>query len=265
MEESATTNKAGNNFLRSIITEDLRSAEVETLVTRFPPEPNGYLHIGHAKSISVNFGLAEEFSGVCRLRFDDTNPEKESQEYIDAIQEDVRWLGYQWEGDVRFASSYFPQLYQWAVYLVEHSLAYVDDLTPEEAREYRGTLTEPGRNSPFRDRSIEENLDLLRRMRAGEFEDGARVLRAKIDMGHPNMNMRDPILYRIRHAHHHQTGFVGHQKQRQETGEDQHELNRGRAVFVCPKAAKKLQKHIQALLTGSAAAERSPPRSNQTH
>lgn len=176
------------------------------VVTRFPPEPNGYLHIGHAKSISVNFGLAEEFGGVCHLRFDDTNPEKESAEFIESIQADVSWLGYSWHGPVRFASSYFEQLYQWAEYLVEQGSAYVDDLTAQEAREYRGTLTEPGRNSPFRDRAVDENRDLLRRMRAGEFADGARVLRAKIDMAHPNINMRDPILYRIRRAHHHQTG-----------------------------------------------------------
>ncbi|WOJ95701.1 glutamine--tRNA ligase/YqeY domain fusion protein [Congregibacter brevis] len=197
---------AGNNFLRSLIAEDLRSGKVPQIVTRFPPEPNGYLHIGHAKSISVNFGLAEEFDGICRLRFDDTNPEKESQEFIESIQADVAWLGYAWEGPVRFASSYFDTLYRWAEYLVEQGKAYVDDLSPEEAREYRGTLTEPGRNSPYRDRSAEENLDLLRRMRAGEFADGERVLRAKIDMASPNMNLRDPILYRIRKARHHQTG-----------------------------------------------------------
>lgn len=195
-----------NNFLRSIIRGDLDAGRVNRLVTRFPPEPNGYLHIGHAKSISVNFGLAEEFGGVCHLRFDDTNPEKESQEFIDAIQADLRWLGYAWEGPVRFASSYFEQLYQWAEYLVLQGSAYVDDLSAEEAREYRGTLTEPGRDSPCRSRGVDENLDLLRRMRAGEFADGARVLRAKIDMTHPNMNLRDPILYRIRKAHHHQTG-----------------------------------------------------------
>lgn len=195
-----------NNFLRTLIAEDLRTQKVSQVVTRFPPEPNGYLHIGHAKSISVNFGLAEEFGGICRLRFDDTNPEKESQEFIESIQADVAWLGYRWEGPVRFASSYFETLYQWAEYLVEQGKAFVDDLSPDEAREYRGTLTEPGRNSPFRDRSVEENLDLLRRMRAGEFADGERVLRAKIDMAHPNMNLRDPILYRIRKAQHHQTG-----------------------------------------------------------
>jgi glutaminyl-tRNA synthetase len=197
---------ASNNFLRSIIADDLKAGRTKKLITRFPPEPNGYLHIGHAKSISVNFGLAEEFGGDCHLRFDDTNPEKESQEFIESIQADVSWLGYQWAGPVRFASSYFEQLYSWAEYLVEQGKAYVDDLSPDEAREYRGTLTEPGRNSPFRDRTAEENLDLLRRMRAGEFRDGERVLRAKIDMAHPNMNLRDPILYRIRRAHHHQTG-----------------------------------------------------------
>jgi len=175
-------------------------------VTRFPPEPNGYLHIGHAKSICVNFGLAQEFGGVTHLRFDDTNPAKEDQEYIDAIEADVKWLGFEWSGEVRYASQYFDQLYAWAVHLIETGKAYVDDLTPEQAREYRGTLTEPGKNSPFRDRSVEENLDLFSRMKAGEFEDGARVLRAKIDMASPNMNLRDPILYRIRHAHHHQTG-----------------------------------------------------------
>ncbi|MDA8961888.1 glutamine--tRNA ligase/YqeY domain fusion protein [Congregibacter sp.] len=201
--ESGTTS---NNFLRTLIAEDLKSKKVTQIVTRFPPEPNGYLHIGHAKSISVNFGLAEEFGGICRLRFDDTNPEKESQEFIESIQADVAWLGYSWEGPVRFASSYFDTLYRWAEHLVEQGKAYVDDLSPDEAREYRGTLTEPGRNSPYRERSVDENLDLLRRMRAGEFADGERVLRAKIDMAHPNMNMRDPILYRIRKAHHHQTG-----------------------------------------------------------
>lgn len=196
----------GNSFLRSIIRDDLDAGRVTRVVTRFPPEPNGYLHIGHAKSISVNFGLAEEFGGVCNLRFDDTNPEKESQEFIDSIQADVRWLGYAWDGEVRYASSYFEQLYSWAVHLVEQGKAYVDDLSAEQAREYRGTLTEPGRNSPFRDRAVEESLDLLARMRSGEFAEGERVLRAKIDMAHPNINMRDPILYRIRHASHHQTG-----------------------------------------------------------
>ncbi len=195
-----------SNFLRSRIQSDLDAGAVTTVVTRFPPEPNGFLHIGHAKSITVNFGLAQQFGGRCHLRFDDTNPEKESQEYIDSIQADVQWLGYQWDGDVRFASSYFQQLYDWALFLVEEGKAYVCDLTPDEAREYRGTLTEPGRPSPYRDRSAGENRDLLQRMRAGEFEEGSRVLRAKIDMASPNINLRDPILYRIRKASHHQTG-----------------------------------------------------------
>jgi glutaminyl-tRNA synthetase len=197
---------AASNFLTTIISDDLKSGRVQEVVTRFPPEPNGYLHIGHAKSISVNFGLAQAFGGSCNLRFDDTNPEKESQEYIESIQEDVRWLGYEWSGEVRFASSYFQQLYDWAINLIEQGRAYVCDLTAEQAREYRGTLTEPGRNSPCRDRSVEENLDLLARMKAGEFDEGSKVLRAKIDMASPNMNLRDPILYRIRKVAHHQTG-----------------------------------------------------------
>jgi glutaminyl-tRNA synthetase len=199
-------NTPAHNFLETTIAQDLADGRVQEVVTRFPPEPNGYLHIGHAKSISVNFGLAETFGGRCNLRFDDTNPEKESQEYIDSIQEDVRWLGYRWDGEVRFASAYFQQLYDWAVVLVEQGDAYVCDLNAEQAREYRGTLTEPGRNSPYRDRSVEENLDLLARMKSGEFDEGAKVLRAKIDMASPNMNMRDPILYRIRKVSHHQTG-----------------------------------------------------------
>lgn len=198
--------KPGNNFLQTVIADDLAAGRVKTVVTRFPPEPNGYLHVGHAKSICLNFGLAERFGGHCHLRFDDTNPEKESQEFIDAIQEDVRWLGYQWAGDVRFASDYFQQFYDWAVHLVSNGDAYVCDLNAEQAREYRGTLTEPGRNSPGRSRSVEENLDLLQRMRDGEFEEGSRVLRARIDMASPNMNLRDPILYRIRKVPHHQTG-----------------------------------------------------------
>ena len=195
-----------SNFLQTIISDDLDSGRVTEVVTRFPPEPNGYLHIGHAKSISVNFGLAEANGGRCNLRFDDTNPEKESQEFIESIQADVSWLGYEWDGEVRFASAYFQQLYDWAVHLVEHGKAYVCDLNAEEAREYRGTLTEPGKNSPYRERSVEENLDLLARMKAGEFDEGEKVLRAKIDMASPNMNMRDPILYRIRKVAHHQTG-----------------------------------------------------------
>ena len=195
------------NFLRNIISADLEAGRVQGAVqTRFPPEPNGYLHIGHAKSICINFGLAEEFGGKCNLRFDDTNPEKENDEYINAIKEDVQWLGFQWSGEVQYASNYFDQLYDWACHLIQHGKAYVCDLSPDQAREYRGTLTEPGKNSPFRERSIEENLRLFAAMRDGQFDDGACVLRAKIDMASPNMNLRDPILYRIRHAHHHQTG-----------------------------------------------------------
>ena len=195
-----------SNFLRTQIQSDLEKGVVAELVTRFPPEPNGYLHIGHAKSITVNFGLAEQFGGRCHLRFDDTNPEKESQEYIDSIQEDVRWLGFQWSGEVRYASSYFQQFYEWALHLIDEGLAYVCDLSADDARSYRGTLTEPGRDSPFRDRMPEENRALFEQMRNGSFEDGSRVLRAKIDMSSPNINLRDPILYRIRRAHHHQTG-----------------------------------------------------------
>lgn len=194
------------NFLRNQIRSEIESGQATTIVTRFPPEPNGYLHIGHAKSIWVNFGLAEQFGGRCHLRFDDTNPAKEEQAYIDAIQEDIHWLGYQWSGAVRFASDYFDQLYAWAQHLVREGKAYVDDLSPDEIREYRGTLTEPGRPSPYRDRGVDENLDLLERMRLGEFGEGTKVLRAKIDMSAPNINLRDPILYRIRHAEHHQTG-----------------------------------------------------------
>lgn len=194
------------HFLRQIVQADLQSGKHTKIVTRFPPEPNGYLHIGHAKSICLNFGLAREFGGECHLRFDDTNPAKEEQEYIDSIKQDVEWLGFQWSGEVRYASDYFEQLHAWAIELIRAGKAYVCDLSPEQAREYRGTLTEPGRDSPFRERPVEENLDLFARMTAGEFPDGAKVLRAKIDMASPNMNMRDPILYRIRHAHHHQTG-----------------------------------------------------------
>ncbi|KAA0696812.1 glutamine--tRNA ligase/YqeY domain fusion protein [Halopseudomonas laoshanensis] len=204
MNKPETTAPA--HFLRQIVRADLDSGKHSKIVTRFPPEPNGYLHIGHAKSICLNFGLAQEFGGDCHLRFDDTNPAKEEQEYIDAIKQDVEWLGFQWAGNVRYASDYFDQLHAWAIELIKAGKAYVCDLTPEQAREYRGNLTEPGRNSPFRDRGVDENLDLFARMTAGEFADGAKVLRAKIDMAAPNMNLRDPILYRIRHAHHHQTG-----------------------------------------------------------
>ncbi|MBN7798344.1 glutamine--tRNA ligase/YqeY domain fusion protein [Parahaliea mediterranea] len=199
-------NKPANNFLYNIVAEDLAAGRVNQVVTRFPPEPNGYLHVGHAKSICLNFGLAEAFGGECNLRFDDTNPEKESPEYVASIEEDVRWLGYQWAGEVRYASNYFQQFYDWAVHLVEQGDAYVCDLNAEQAREYRGTLTEPGKNSPYRERDVAENLDLLARMKAGEFEEGSRVLRARIDMASPNMNLRDPILYRIRKVAHHQTG-----------------------------------------------------------
>jgi glutaminyl-tRNA synthetase len=193
------------DFIREIVDEDLRSGKHATIVTRFPPEPNGYLHIGHAKSICLNFGLAEEVGGRCNLRFDDTNPEKEEAAYAKAIVEDVRWLGFH-VGEPLHASDYFDQLYEWAEFLVREGKAYVDSLSAEEMREYRGSLTEPGKDSPHRNRSAEENLDLLRRMRAGEFPDGAHVLRAKIDMASPNINMRDPVLYRIRHEEHHRTG-----------------------------------------------------------
>ena len=198
--------EARSNFLKTQIQSDLDGGQVEQLVTRFPPEPNGFLHLGHAKSITVNFELARRFGGRCHLRFDDTNPEKESQVFIEAIQEDVRWLGYQWDGEVRYASSYFQQLYDWALCLIDQGLAYVCDLTAEEAREYRGSLTPPGKDSPFRSRPVAENRELFEGMRAGQFPEGSRVLRAKIDMASPNINLRDPILYRIRMAHHHQTG-----------------------------------------------------------
>jgi glutaminyl-tRNA synthetase len=194
------------DFIRTIVTGDLASGRDQGRVaTRFPPEPNGYLHIGHAKSICLNFGVAQEYGGTCNLRFDDTNPAKEEVEFVDSIQADVRWLGFEWS-NLHFASDYFEQLYQYAEYLITEGKAYVDSLTADEIRSHRGTLTEPGRESPFRARSVDENLDLFRRMRAGEFEDGAHVLRAKIDMGSPNINMRDPVLYRIRRAHHHRTG-----------------------------------------------------------
>lgn len=196
----------GNNFIAKIVQEDLANGKITKLVTRFPPEPNGYLHVGHAKSICLNFGLAKQFNGDCHLRFDDTNPEKESQEFINAIKDDIQWLGFEWAGPIRYASDYFEQLHDWAVELIDKGLAYVCDLTPEQAREYRGTLTEAGRPSPYRERTVEENRALFARMRAGEFDEGACVLRAKIDMASSNMNLRDPILYRIRKIHHHQTG-----------------------------------------------------------
>jgi len=195
------------DFIRTIVTEDMKSGKYQGRVhTRFPPEPNGYLHIGHAKSICLNFGIASEFAGLCNLRFDDTNPSKEEEEYVESIKADVRWLGFDWEDRLYFASDYFEQLYEWAEKLIEKGKAYVCDLTAEETRQYRGTLTEPGKNSPHRDRTVEENLDLFRRMRAGEFPDGTRTLRAKIDMASPNLNLRDPVLYRILRATHHRTG-----------------------------------------------------------
>jgi glutaminyl-tRNA synthetase len=197
---------AQSNFIRDIILEDLKTNRYNGRVqTRFPPEPNGYLHIGHAKAICLDFGLADEFGGHTNLRFDDTNPEKEETEYVESIKADVKWLGFQWDG-LFYASDYFDQLYEWAIKLIKDGKAYVDDLTADEIRKYRGTLTEPGKDSPYRDRSVEENLNLFERMRAGEFPDGSRVLRAKIDMGSPNFNMRDPVMYRILHAEHHRTG-----------------------------------------------------------
>jgi glutaminyl-tRNA synthetase len=198
---------APSSFLRDIITEDVRTKKFGDAVvqTRFPPEPNGYLHIGHAKAICIDFGLADEFGGKTNLRFDDTNPEKEEQEYVDSIMADVRWLGFEWER-LCYASDYFPQLYAWALQLIKAGKAYVDDLTADEIRQHRGTLTEPGKDSPYRNRSVEENLDLFTRMKQGEFPDGTRVLRAKIDMASPNLNMRDPVMYRILHATHHRTG-----------------------------------------------------------
>ena len=194
------------DFIREIVEEDLREGRHKTVITRFPPEPNGYLHIGHAKSICLNFGVANEFGGRCNLRYDDTNPVKEDVEYVDAIEFDVRWLGFEWGEHHYYASDYFDQLYAWAEELIQKGLAYVDSQTADEMRASRGTLTEGGKDSPYRNRSVEENLDLFRRMRAGEFPDGSQVLRAKIDMASPNINMRDPVLYRIRHVEHHRTG-----------------------------------------------------------
>ena len=198
---------APSNFIRDIIVEDIRTKRYgdATIQTRFPPEPNGYLHIGHAKAICLDFGLADEFGGKTNLRFDDTNPEKEEQEYVDSIMKDVRWLGFEWDG-LYYASDYFDQLYAWAIQLIKDGKAYVDDLSADEIRQHRGTLTEPGKDSPYRNRHVEENLDLFERMRKGEFPDGSRVLRAKIDMASPNLNMRDPVMYRILHAEHHRTG-----------------------------------------------------------
>jgi glutaminyl-tRNA synthetase len=207
MNNSNEEEKPSTDFIREIVTEDVRTEKFDGRVhTRFPPEPNGYLHIGHSKSIALNFGVAEEFGGKCNLRFDDTNPVKEEIEYIEAIKRDIKWLGFDWEDREYYASDYFDQLYEWAIELINIGLAYVDDLSEEEIREYRGSFTEPGRESPFRDRSVEENLDLFKRMKAGEFPDGSRVLRAKIDMSSGNMNMRDPVLYRILHESHPRTG-----------------------------------------------------------
>ncbi len=196
-----------SHFIRDAVLEDLQAGRFPgPVVTRFPPEPNGYLHIGHAKAICLDFGLAEELGGRCHLRFDDTNPTKESQEYVDAITRDVHWLGFDWGKHLYFASDYFERLYEWALLLIRAGKAYVDDLSADEIREHRGTLTEPGRESRWRNRSAEENLDLFQRMRTGEFEDGSKVLRAKIDMAHPNLNLRDPVMYRIRKTAHHRTG-----------------------------------------------------------
>lgn len=206
-ENRSTETKVVSNFIRHIINDDISNNKNNgKVVTRFPPEPNGYLHIGHAKSICLNFGLAQDYNGICNLRFDDTNPEKEELEYIDAIKTDVSWLGFEWAGEVKYSSDYFGQLYDYAIELIKQGKAYVCSLTAEESREYRGSLTEPGKNSPYRDQSVEENLDLFARMKSGEFDEGEKVLRAKIDMASPNINMRDPIIYRIRKVEHHQTG-----------------------------------------------------------
>ncbi|WP_123039892.1 glutamine--tRNA ligase/YqeY domain fusion protein [Cohnella candidum] len=199
------TKSSSSNFIKNVVVEDLAAGRVKEVVTRFPPEPNGYLHIGHAKSICINFELADEFKGRTNLRFDDTNPVKEDTEYVESIKQDVKWLGFEWDG-LFFASDYFGEMYERALLLIRKGLAFVDDQTADQIRETRGTLTEPGRESPFRNRSVEENLDLFNRMKAGEFKDGEKVLRAKIDMASPNINLRDPVIYRILHAHHHNTG-----------------------------------------------------------
>ena len=203
----AENEKETTNFIKEIIDKDMETGKHGGRVhTRFPPEPNGHLHIGHAKSICLNFGIAKDYGGKTNLRFDDTNPLKEEQEYIDGIERDVRWLGFEWEGETLYASDYFDQLYEFAVELIQGGKAYVDDLSADEIREYRGSLTEPGKNSPYRNRSVEENLDLFERMKAGEFDEGERVLRAKIDMASPNINLRDPVMYRILKAEHPRTG-----------------------------------------------------------
>jgi glutaminyl-tRNA synthetase len=206
MNETKGSDSKTSNFIRDIIKEELSTGKFKKVITRFPPEPNGYLHIGHAKAIHINFEIAKEFGGECHLRYDDTNPTKEEQEYIDSIQRDVKWLGYDWGEHLYFASDYFEQMYKWAIDLIKQGKAYVCDLSPEQLREYRGTLTQPGKESPYRNRSIEENLDLFERMRKGEFPDGSKTLRAKIDMNSPNINMRDPAMYRILHVPHHRQG-----------------------------------------------------------
>ena len=198
--------KSSRNFIEQIIDRDIAEGNCETVCTRFPPEPNGYLHIGHAKSILLNYGLAQEYHGRFNLRFDDTNPTKEKEEFVDSIRADIEWLGADWEDRLFYASDYFPQMYEAAVRLIKKGKAYVCDLTPEEIREYRGTLKEPGRNSPYRDRSVEENLELFENMKNGVYKEGEKVLRAKIDMASPNINMRDPIIYRVAYMHHHRTG-----------------------------------------------------------
>ena len=206
-EASEPNNEPRLDFIRQIVADDIENGTTEGRVhTRFPPEPNGYLHIGHAKSICLNFGIAAEFDGKCNLRFDDTNPCKEEQEYVDSITEDVKWLGWEPDGEALFASDYFGQMYDWAVELIKKGKAYVCDLTADQTREHRGTLTEPGKNSPYRDRGAEENLDLFERMKNGEFPDGTKTLKARIDMASPNINLRDPVMYRILHAHHHRAG-----------------------------------------------------------
>ena len=205
-ENGSTKVEKPSHFIQNILRKDLDEGKVETIVTRFPPEPNGYLHIGHAKSICLNFGVAKQFGGVCNLRFDDTNPEKESDEYVESIKRDVSWLGFDWNEEIRFTSDYFDQLHDWALELIKAGKAYVCDLSPDQAREYRGTLTEPGKNSPNRDRSVAENTELFAKMRAGELEEGSCSLRAKIDMAAPNINLRDPVIYRIKKVRHHHTG-----------------------------------------------------------
>ncbi|MDD3265996.1 MAG: glutamine--tRNA ligase/YqeY domain fusion protein [Burkholderiales bacterium] len=205
-EKKENNEHVAGNFIRAIIEDDLKTGKHKQIITRFPPEPNGYLHVGHAKAICHNFGVAEDYNGLCNLRFDDTNPEKENDEYVQAIKENISWLGFTWNEEPKYASNYFDKLYEFAEWFISQGLAYVDDLTAEQMREYRGTLTAAGKDSPYRDRSVEENLELFRGMKAGEFADGAKVLRLKIDMTSPNMNMRDPVIYRIKRAHHIRTG-----------------------------------------------------------